>query len=84
MSYSISDLKSLILEKLEDQINENKNRTCKVDNLLDYIDEDDLVVVGYTGGFAEVEKSVNDPVTVLNALRNDAVAKVADRLGIRL
>ena len=84
MAHSINELKSLILEKLESQIHENKNRTCKVDNLLDYIDEDDLVIVGYTGGFAEVEKSIKDPTTVLDSLRNDAIAKVADRLGIRL
>jgi hypothetical protein len=81
MPYSKKDLKNLILEKLDQQ--DNKNRTCKVDNLLDYVDEDDLVIVGYTGGFAEVEKSVKDPSIVLNALRDDAVARVADRLGIR-
>ena len=81
MPYSKKDLKNLILEKLEQYT--GTNRTCKVDNLLDYVDEDDLVIVGYAGGFAEVEKTVKDPEVVLNTLRDDAVARVADRLGIR-
>jgi|MDSZ01.2.fsa_nt_gb hypothetical protein len=83
MSYSKKDLKNLILEKLEQYVGTDTDRTCKVDSLLDYVDEDDLVIVGYTGGFAEVERSVKDPEVVLNTLRDDAVARVADRLGIR-
>ena len=80
MGLSKSDLKNLILEALKDR--PDGCPVNHVDHLLDFIDEDDLVIAGFIGGYSEVEKSITDPGIVLKALRDDAVHRVASKMGI--